>query len=193
MRILGQRVAYGSVIAGEGETVFLSFDSEQKPPSATRGIERAIYEVAIASDSPVPETFSSIYEQNVTKSAGYRTLQSEMEGLQSEMEERRREIAERDLELAKRSRAARVELTSLQKTVSRLESEAEHRLARISELEAEIEDLKITRFESKRECHRIKTSLSWRLTWPLRVLRDAGMAGLRRAQDRIRALSGPRL
>ena len=63
----------------------------------------------------------------------------------------------------------------------------------IRELKAEIEHFKITRFEAKRECHSIKTSLSWRLTWPLRVLRDAGMAFIYKSQRRIRLLSGRRL
>ena len=64
---------------------------------------------------------------------------------------------------------------------------------RIRELKAEIEHLKITRFEAKRENYSIKTSLSWRLTWPLRVLRDAGMAVINKSQRRFRLLSGRRL
>ena len=43
---------------------------------------------------------------------------------------------------------------------------------RIAKLETDVEHLKVTRFEAKRECHSMKTSLSWRLTWPLRLLRD---------------------
>ena len=42
----------------------------------------------------------------------------------------------------------------------------------IVKLNAEIEHLKVTRFEAKRECHRMKTSLSWRVTWPLRLFCD---------------------
>ena len=75
VEMFGQRVAYGSVIAGEGAAGFVSFDSEQKYPPATCGIERAIYNVAIAADSPLPGTFGSIYERNVTKSPGYQALQ----------------------------------------------------------------------------------------------------------------------
>jgi O-antigen biosynthesis protein len=75
VQMFGQRVAYGSVIAGEGEAGFVSFDSEQKSPPAMRGMERAIYNLAIASDGLVPETFNSIYERNVTKSVGYQALQ----------------------------------------------------------------------------------------------------------------------
>jgi hypothetical protein len=37
-------------------------------------MERAIYNLAIASDGLAPETFNSIYERNVTKSVGYQAL-----------------------------------------------------------------------------------------------------------------------
>ena len=47
---------------------------------------------------------------------------------------------------------------------------------RIAKLDSDVEHLKVTRFEAKRECHSMKTSLSWRLTWPLRVLRDSSTA-----------------
>ena len=56
---------------------------------------------------------------------------------------------------------------------------------RIAKLETDVEHLKVTRFEAKRECHSMKTSLSWRLTWPLRLLRDT-ITGL---QQRIGALA----
>ena len=56
---------------------------------------------------------------------------------------------------------------------------------RVRELKAEIEHLKITRFQAKRENYSIKTSLSWRLTWPLRVLRDAGAAFVHKSRARF--------
>ena len=58
---------------------------------------------------------------------------------------------------------------------------------RIATLEKEIEHLKVTRFEAKRECHSIKTSLSWRLTWPLRVLGDKSSALLNWCSSRTRS------
>ena len=61
---------------------------------------------------------------------------------------------------------------------------------RIAELNADVENLKITRFEAKRECHSIKTSLSWRVTWPLRVLRDEGMAFVNKLRHWAQPLRG---
>ena len=56
---------------------------------------------------------------------------------------------------------------------------------RVTQLDEEVEQLKITRFEAKRECYAMKTSFSWKLTWPLRVLRDMSSAFVCRAKHRI--------
>ena len=71
----------------------------------------------------------------------------------------------------------------------KLKDQSMHSAERISRLEAEIEHLKITRFEAKRKYHSITTSLSWRLTWPLRVIRDAGIAIFHKSQCWVRWLS----
>ena len=100
------------------------------------------------------------------------------------------EIEARDLELAElgrcREHAGGIERESaqadslLEESLNRLQREMQEQsmesAERVRELKAEIEHLKITRFQAKRENYSIKTSLSWRLTWPLRVLRDAGRA-----------------
>ena len=117
----------------------------------------------------------------------------------------RSEIEARDLKLAGLSAAAKVredELTmelarqsahfgeSIGRLQRELQTQATQSAERIRELKAEIEHLKITRFEAKRENYSIKTSLSWRLTWPLRVLRNAGIAFANKSQVRLRLFSG---
>ena len=56
---------------------------------------------------------------------------------------------------------------------------------RVTQLEEEVEQLKITRFEAKRECYAMKTSFSWKLTWPFRVLRDMSVAFVCRSKHRL--------
>ena len=77
----------------------------------------------------------------------------------------------------------------LEESLNRLRREMQEQLMesaeRVRELKAEIEHLKITRFQAKRENYSIKTSLSWRLTWPLRVLRDAGAAFVHKSRARF--------
>ena len=62
---------------------FLRFEEESPP--AIPGMERAIYNLAIAGDRPLPETFNSIYERNVTKSVGYQALQQAHAGWKSSL------------------------------------------------------------------------------------------------------------
>ena len=166
--MFGQRVAYGSLIGAEGLAEFVSFDSEQKAPLPIRGIERAMYNVAIASDCLVPRTFSSIYERSMAKSACYQALQREIELRDSKLTELQEQMRRRSFELENVRR--------LNGELRRESGERQRQLMLSAEsihgLHAEIEHLKITRFEAKRECHSVKTSLSWRVTWPLRLVRD---------------------
>ena len=122
-------------------------------------------------------------------------------------EDLKEEIEARDSKLAILSDAAKKredelsrelarQSTHLGERISRLERELQDQSVQaaecIRELKAEIEHLKITRFEAKRENYGIKTSLSWRLTWPLRALRDAGMVVIKRSQHQFRLLAGIR-
>ena len=119
----------------------------------------------------------------------------------------RREIDARDSELAelgdaanKRQEELRRESTRqtayFEESLNRLQRELQEQsiesAERIRELKAEIEHLKITRFQAKRENYSIKTSLSWRLTWPLRVLRDAGAAFVHKSRARFGLVFEPR-
>ena len=119
----------------------------------------------------------------------------------------RRDIAARDLKLTelgdaanKREEELRGESTRqtayFEESLNRLQREMQEQSMeseeRVRELKAEIEHLKITRFQAKRENYSIKTSLSWRLTWPLRVLRDAGGAFVHKSRARFGLFSSRR-
>ena len=116
----------------------------------------------------------------------------------------KREIEARDSKLARLGEAAKKredelcrelgrQSAYLAEEIKRLERELQDQSAQaaecISKLRAEIEHLKITRFEARRENYSIKTSLSWRLTWPLRALRDAGTVVIRRAHRQFPLLA----
>jgi Domain of unknown function (DUF4214) len=53
---------------------------------------------------------------------------------------------------------------------------------KIRQLEEQFANTKLALDEARRLCHSMRSSLSWRLTWPLRVLRDAIATGLKRAK-----------
>ena len=168
VEMFGQRIAYGSLIRAEGLAEFVSFDSEQKASPPICGIERAMYKVAIASDYLVAKTFSSIYERSIAKSECYQALQREIELRDSKLTELHEQMRCRSCELENVRRLN----GELQRESGELQRQLMLSAESIQGLHAEIEHLKITRFEAKRECHSVRTSLSWRVTWPLRLVRD---------------------
>jgi glycosyltransferase involved in cell wall biosynthesis/SAM-dependent methyltransferase len=209
VKVLGQRVAYGSVIASDGAEGFFSFDSEQKAPPAVGGIEKAIFNLAIASDGLVPATLSSIYEQNVAKSIGHQALQREIEArgskiaelveaerlyqegvtaisqLRKELANRetaiselRKELADREtIELANRE----TETSRLRKELAKRETEKLANLESvISQLQEELAKSRLGTSEAEKKIEQLKASLSWRLSWPFRLVRDRLAAAIRR-------------
>jgi glycosyltransferase involved in cell wall biosynthesis/SAM-dependent methyltransferase len=193
--MLGQRVAYGSLIAREGQAGFLSFDSEEKSSHAIGGIERAIYNVAIATDSNPPEVFSSIYEQSITKSVGFQALLQEIEVRGSkitELEDNKRIHQESASQVSQ----LRTELANYEAVISKLRKDLPNRETVISGLrkelasrEAVVSKLQQGVSEAGMKIEQLKASLSWRVTWPLRLVRDRMAAAVWRAR---RALSsGP--
>src|SRR5258708_37477169 len=55
---------------------------------------------------------------------------------------------------------------------------------KVRRLEEQVEQLNVSCFEAERKCHSMSTSFSWRLTLPLRVLRDAVATTLNKIQRR---------
>jgi glycosyltransferase involved in cell wall biosynthesis/SAM-dependent methyltransferase len=158
--MLEQRVAYGSIISKGGGGGFVSFNSEQQSPPAVRGLEKAIYNVALAADILLPDTFSSIYEQNVTKSIGYQALQEEMEVRGSKLG-----------------------------ALSDFRGELVNRDAVTSELRKELTRLPMEIAEAERQIGQLKASLSWRITSPFRLARDWLTAAASRARRVVSHLS----
>ena len=121
------------------------------------------------------------------------------EDLKGKIEARDSELAELRDAADRRREELRTESTrqsahfeeSLNRLQRELHEQSTESAERIRELKAEIEHLKITRFEAKSENYRIKKSLSWRMTWPLRVLRDAGRAFAHKSRARFRLFSTP--
>jgi glycosyltransferase involved in cell wall biosynthesis/SAM-dependent methyltransferase len=162
--VLGQRVVYGSLIVGDEATRFVSLDS--KSLSAFNGIGRAIFNVAIAADEVVPEAYSSIYEQSIEKSVGYQALQQEIEARGSKLAE----LIHADSIHLRAASARETEIAESRKTILALREEIAKALQEAS--------------EAGNRVGQLKSSLSWRITLPLRLARDwlpIGVSRVRRA------------
>jgi glycosyltransferase involved in cell wall biosynthesis len=141
----------------------------------------------------VPQIGGEIELEDLHRSEWTRALQREIEARDSKLAQLSDAAKKREDQLAMELGRQSTHFTeSLSRLQRELQDQSEQSAECIRELKAEIEHLKITRFQAKRENYSIKTSLSWRLTWPLRVLRDAGVAFVSKSQVRFRLRSGHR-
>jgi SAM-dependent methyltransferase len=151
LALLSQRIVYGSGILPEAAAFHL-IDYDIKDSSyARRGLARARYLIAVASDEPLPGLSGGLLEQPFEEPEIVKSCGEENE---------------------KRS----VVIMQLEDKLRRLEEELRSQSAQSSEqvrrLEEQVGQLDLARIETEQLCQSISTSLSWKLTRPLRVLRD---------------------
>jgi hypothetical protein len=112
-------------------------------------------------------------------------LQTQRERVQIEevapREERIRSLAAEAAKAMARAAAAEALSTQLEE---QLHSQSSQAADKVRQLEEQVEHVKLALLEARRLCHSMSSSLSWRLTWPLRVIRDAGAATLNKVQRR---------
>ncbi len=181
-RLLAQRAAIGSVMAPlDGAGAWRTYESRDEALiEAEAGLSRAFYLVGVASDRPLPDFASSLFAQNLS-------IDHVLDAVKALPEERRqraaaesaRHEAERHAaaERAEAERNARALQVSFRREAMQRKAEAKVALrnahCQIADLQAQIE--------------RIRTSTSWRLTGPLRVVgrRLPGVARLGRRMVRV--------
>ena len=96
-KTIGQRLAYGSVIAAsEGTAHFVAWHAGSPIQTPVAGLPRATYLAAIASNGELPESFSGVLETRVEDSAPYKSLLEKMRSLQDELN-----LAKNDVQMLK--------------------------------------------------------------------------------------------
>lgn len=74
-KMTGQRIAYGSLIAGQEDGAnFAAWHVESPVISPATGLPHAVYLIALASDGELPDFFSSLMEDSVENSDPYKEL-----------------------------------------------------------------------------------------------------------------------
>jgi GT2 family glycosyltransferase/ubiquinone/menaquinone biosynthesis C-methylase UbiE len=170
-RILAQRALIGSVLAARDEVggnwrTYYSYPEGRVEPHS--GLAAAFYVLGIASDAALPAVGSSVYAQNLSLD---HLLQSSA-ALQQEANHRRQAEAEREQEANHRRQAEGYR-----------EQEANHR----RQAEADRDDARRQASELIAQIEMIRSSTTWRITWPLRALgrRLPGLARLGRRAARL--------
>ena len=156
-RLLAQRAAIGSIMAPlDGEGAWRTYESRGDALiEAESGLSRAFYLVGIASDGPLPPLRSSLFCQTISIDA----LLAASKALSVEQSARAdadaaREAAERD------AVAARAEVELARRATARVRLEGDTALRETRRQAAELQQ----------QIDRIRFSMSWRLTAPLRFL-----------------------
>lgn len=201
----GQRVLYGSAILAEsGGGEVLSFDADRREGEGSKGLGRAVYLIAVASDGELPALPSSILENPAGNVEAVRELNAlvEQERAVAAAEMRRLNDAILDeravaaAEFARLNAAIGEEHQTAAAEIARLHSAFEDMRAgaaqEIERLDQERLRLEAAHLVAQQHLSAILNSRSWRLTRPYRGARRAlraaipatksfAIAGLRRA------------
>jgi glycosyltransferase involved in cell wall biosynthesis/SAM-dependent methyltransferase len=189
LALLSQRIVYGSGILPE-EGAFRLIDYDIKNTSrSNRGLARARYLIALASDEALPTISGGLLEQTVQESEivkGYADENQKRSEVIAQLRESVRQLEEQLHSQLSQSadKIRQLEEQSLGK-VRQLETQSAQSADKIGQLEKQVEHLNATLVEARRLYQSTRTSLSWRLTWPMRVIRDVGATIVYQARRRV--------
>ena len=191
LALISQRIVYGSGILPE-TGAFRITDYDIKDTSCTRrGLARARYLIAVASDEALPVLPGGLLEQTIEESEIVKSYAAENEKRSEvitqlgdkvhQLQEQSRQLQEQNRQLQEQSRQLQEQSRQLQE---QLNSESSQSADKVRQLQEQGEQLNFALREAKHLCHNMSRSLSWRLTWPLRVIRDVGARTLNKVRRR---------
>jgi glycosyltransferase involved in cell wall biosynthesis len=164
------------VAAGEARIRFLESDDRAREAHIqSLESELAASKARIVEESEIAKSYAA---ENEKRSSQLRQLQEQLQSQSSQSADKVRQLEEQ-LDSQSSQSAAKVRQLEEQ-----LHSQSSQSADKVRQLEQQVEHLNLTLREARRLCHSMSTSLSWRLTWPLRVLRDAGARTLNKVQRR---------
>ena len=195
LALLSQRIVYGSGILPEaGAFPVIDYDIKDSSRSH-RGLARPRYFIAVASDQALPILSGGLLEQTIqeseiVKSWSEVTTQLEdkarqlEEQLHSQSSQSAAKVRQLEEQLHSQSSQSAESSAKVRQLEEQLHSQSSQSAAKVRQLKQQVEHLNLTLRKARRLCHSMSTSLSWRLTWPLRVLRDAGVTTINKLQRR---------
>jgi SAM-dependent methyltransferase/glycosyltransferase involved in cell wall biosynthesis len=185
LSLISQRIVYGSGILPETGTFRIVDYNINDISCSHRGLARARYLIAIASDEDLPLLSGGLLEQAPEESEIVKSLAAEIKKQARQippLEERIRQLEEGTRQLEERTRQLR----------EQLHFQSSQYTEQVKQLQGEAEQLNLALQEARRLHQSVTHSLSWRVTWPLRVIRDAGATSASKMRGRYNApLKGP--
>jgi ubiquinone/menaquinone biosynthesis C-methylase UbiE/glycosyltransferase involved in cell wall biosynthesis len=203
LALISQRIVYGSGILPETGT-FRIVDYNLKDTSCShRGLARARYLIAFASDEDLPFLSGGLLEQAPEESETVKSLAAENEKRVSkilpleekilQLEEQLHFQASQHVEQLRSQSSQYAEQVKRQSSqIKQLRFQASEFSEHVKHLQREAEQLNLSLQEARRLQQSVTGSLSWRLTLPFRIIRDAGATSAFKMRNRYNALlKGP--
>ncbi|PWT79007.1 MAG: hypothetical protein C5B58_14485, partial [Acidobacteria bacterium] len=188
--VLGQRILYGSGILPEGRPVpYVSYDIKDTGRSH-RGLARPRYLIALASDEALPVLSGGLLEQTVEESENVRNraaviaqLEEKARKLEEEAHSQRAQSAEEVRQLEEQLHSQKAQSAEeVRQLKEQLHSQRTQFAEEVRQLKEHAAHVNLALDEARRLRQSMSSSLSWKLTAPLRVLRDATAARLRKVK-----------
>lgn len=170
-QLYGQRLDYGSLIIGDGDAPFFSYEQEDEKTVRTIGLTHAMFHIALASHVDLPKLPHSIRKHPLAEAEMMRRKQAELEdwkkhalGLERVVQERESSLAQREAELSNIGDT----LTATRKLLGDVEKRLLEREKRLGELGEELTATRICLGKSNEALQSVYNSYSWKITTPLR-------------------------
>ncbi|WP_157014691.1 glycosyltransferase [Mesorhizobium xinjiangense] len=160
--VFGQRILYGSAIISErSSSRFVNYDLSEAPRSPDFGVARARYLIGVASDEELPRIDGGMLEQDIQASQVLKSWRQQLAIREHQLRQQKGTIDRLTQELAETREAA----ANLQERYAALEDRVETTIKHARQAALE-------RDNARQALSAIQTSASWRVTRPMRTIRQ---------------------
>lgn len=169
--LYGQRLDYGSLIIGEEEAPFFSYEQDGERGTRMLGLTHAMFHIALASHVELPSLPNSIRKHPLAESEMMRRKQAEVDDWKKHAQGLERVVQERDISLASREAElseAGEALTATRNLLGDVEKRLLAREKQLGELGEELTATRQTLGSTQSELVSVYNSYSWKMTAPLR-------------------------
>jgi len=181
---LSQRVVYGSVIIPDSGAIrvigYDIKDSSRPHP----GLARPRFLIVVASDEVLPPLSGGLLEQPVEESENVRSRSEIITQLEDQLRQFKEQLHSQTSHSESKILQLQGEASRFEGEVSQLEGKVSQLEGNVCQLEEGIARLNLEVYTERRLRQSMIASLSWRLTWPLRVLRDTTLTALKELTHR---------
>ena len=187
LAILFQRIIFGSGIVPERGAFRFTSCHIKDTDCARPSLIRPRYLVAVASDRELPVLSGGLLEQTIEESEIVKRYATEEEKRSEVLTQLNHTVHELEEQLQSQASQSADQVRHLEE---QLHSQAAQFADKAHQVREQIKQLNVALRKARSLSHSMIRSLSWRLTWPLRVIRDAGARLLKETRHAGNRITG---